>query len=322
MKRTAGVAGLASAIILTVAPAAAAAGASPAQSPQWRTAWAGPRTDAVDGITAPAANAAWAFAVQYGHGLPYLLHWNGEHWRKEAMPGNGFQPESIYSSSPDDVWLFGFAEKTQQAAEYWYDGSEWIAVPGPAIGAQEQYGDAVLGPHDVWIAVGTAVYHWNGQAWSQISTPVRLEYGSLGGSRSGGVWIATAQTLKVYRWSGSHWQRMRAPHPYTRQTGLLVVSSRDVFVVTQTKVLHWSGKRWTEQANQNVPATGPLASYGSAGLWDSAQDLWTGSTWVVYLPYEGDAPAFGLALARIPGSGQAWLAGDSDKGAVIMRFTR
>jgi hypothetical protein len=321
MKRTAGVAGLASALVLTMAPAASAAGAAPAQSPQWQTVWTGPRNDAVSGITAPAADAAWAFVVQYRPGLTYLLHWNGEHWRKEAMPGSGFQPESIYSSSAADVWLFGFAEQTRQAEEYWYDGSEWIAVPGPAIGAQEQYGDAVLGPHNVWIAVGTAVYHWNGQAWSQISTPVHLEYGSLSGSRSGGVWIATAQTLKVYRWSGNHWQRMRGPHPYTRQTGALVVSSRDVFVVTQTKVLHWDGKRWAEQDNQNVPATGPLAPYGSAGLWDSAQNLWTGSAWVVYLPYEGDALAFGLALASAPGSGHTWLAGDSDMGGVIMRFT-
>jgi hypothetical protein len=326
MKRMAvGTAGIALAIAVALGAAVPAAQAVPASAVQaqgvgWRVSWTGPRNGAVSGITAPARNAAWAYGSVGSR--QFLARWNGRKWRESVFPARGYSATSIASSSADDVWLFGFLTKTLKAEELWWDGTKWLTVPGPAIANQAQYGDAVLGQDDVWIAVAGAAYNWNGQAWSKVSVPAGFRFGQLGGSPSGGIWIASRGRLSVYRWSETGWLRVRSARPSTRSTGLDVVSAKSVWVVTQASVLHWNGTRWSEQANGDAPVTGPLAAFGKDGLWITAYELWTGSAWVVTLPYDNlGYLVFSNGLTYIPGTGQTWLAGDSHHGAVIMEST-
>ncbi|HXW43679.1 MAG TPA: hypothetical protein VEL03_02755 [Streptosporangiaceae bacterium] len=104
------------------------------------------------------------------------------------------------------------------------------------------------------------------------------------------------------------------------RAAVLAESASNVWIVSNGKALHWDGSRWSQIANADGPAVGPLAPYRAHGLWVGAYSLWTGSSWLTLLPTSGGYAAFGNGLAQIPGTGgEAWMVGDTHLGAVIMR---
>src|SRR5205823_1270424 len=89
--------------------------------------------------------------------------------------------------SANNVWAVGYAwggsgASTATLTEHW-NGTQWSVVPSPNVTTIDNYlhGVAVISANDVW-AVGTSddegtngfqtlVEHWNGTAWSVVSSP-------------------------------------------------------------------------------------------------------------------------------------------------------
>jgi hypothetical protein len=331
-----------SGLALAVSAAGLAAGRAQAAqastanvSVSWRVAWSGSHYGAVLAVTAPAKNSAWAIgAIYHGNGGSFLVRWNGRQWREHALPVRGYQPYAIASSSANDVWLFGVTANGTAEALSW-NGRRWIRVIEPAIGRTAVTGVAVLGPADVWMSVSgandtTVVYHDLGGGWSESLLPASFGLGTIGGTSDRNMWVAGPLgpyspfpgKLAVYRWTGHAWRGVRLPRPTSGSANILAESAKSVWIVSSDKVLHWNGSRLTEMANGDSPTVGPLAPFGANGLWVSAYELWTGSAWITVLPYQSkNAPVFDNGLAHIQGTDQTWLAGDSDRGAVIMKST-
>jgi len=218
--------------------------------------------------------------------------------------------------------MFGFT-KAGKAEALALSGRRWNVVAEPDIGELALTGVVVLGPADVWLAVQGTIYHDLGGIWSKTELPASFTQTEIGGTSDRNMWaVGTNDSSEVaaYRWTGSRWRSVRMPHPASISADILAESAKNVWITSSRKILRWSGSRWTEFANENSPVVGPLAPFGAKGLWVTAYELRTSSSWITVLPYQSpDAPVFDNGLAHIPGTRQTWLAGDSDRGAVIMK---
>jgi len=144
-------------------------------------------------ITAISATNAWAVGWysdgQVRHTL--ILHWNGKTWRRTPNPNPqgcipGDELVSVSGTSATDVWAVGlvtgcFFVVPQMLIEHW-NGKAWRTMRAPKVNSPENAlaGVAAISATNAW-AVGTIlggqnvnqtlVLHWNGTAWSRVTSP-------------------------------------------------------------------------------------------------------------------------------------------------------
>jgi hypothetical protein len=179
---------------------------------------------------------AWAVGIHGG-----VEQWNGTAWNSVTVPepnpsdtaGNDLT--SITAVSASDIWAVGEFTNTSFTnsayAEY-YNGSSWTVyiLPQPAVSGPSSpvlHGVTAVASNDVWavgeneevpgLGITTLIEHWNGSAWSIISSPTPGAYpilnavaarsstdvyavGSNEPSANGGV-----QQGMILRWNGSTW---------------------------------------------------------------------------------------------------------------------
>ncbi len=125
-----------------------------------------------------------------GNGLPFqtlVEHWNGTTWN--IVPSPNADPPlndlwSVVALSPDDAWAVGdylSGSNIYTLVEHW-NGTTWSIVPSPnpVAGINDLLDVVWRAPNDIW-AVGytgaenntsqTLVEHWDGTAWSVMSSP-------------------------------------------------------------------------------------------------------------------------------------------------------
>jgi hypothetical protein len=165
----------------------------------------GPTDNVLYGVTALAADDAWAVGWYYDAqrvGRPLIAHWDGARWSVVAAPA----PSPYYSvlqavsaAGPDDVWAGGYAYVNSRYVTLLMhgDGSAWSVVASPNVGTKANRIRGLSAPagDDVW-AVGDSqtrslVQHWDGTSWSVVEHPTTGIYSSLWGvsaSSADGVW--------------------------------------------------------------------------------------------------------------------------------------
>ena len=115
---------------------------------------------------------------------------SGFSWSVVPTPNPSSSPNDnlpgVACTSTSDCWAVGSASSgvglSQTLAEHW-DGTAWSIVTTPNAGTSEEnflYGVACISASDCW-AVGYSVVsgfvadtlaeHWNGSAWSIVTTP-------------------------------------------------------------------------------------------------------------------------------------------------------
>jgi hypothetical protein len=163
-------------------------------------------------VASSSAQDAWAVGFYYtGLDKSMILHWNGSSWKQVTSPNPGSQGTFLYgvrSTSASNAWAVGSAfngtaDKTLIA--HW-DGSAWTQVKTPNPGGATQNNDlnavAATTATDAW-AVGeygtgtgtrTLALHWDGSAWTQVTTPdlggssIDDSLTAVGASTAGSVW--------------------------------------------------------------------------------------------------------------------------------------
>ncbi len=131
-----------------------------------------------------------------------LLHWNGCRWVLLASPADE-DLLGVWGSAPNDVWIIG-----KKGRAFHYDGTQW--AESVIAGRYLLKSISGSGPNDVWILgesaepvseVGrlSALYRWDGSAWSQV---ISLPYPSYMGlaysvrvEQPGVVWVSTSEYL-------------------------------------------------------------------------------------------------------------------------------
>ncbi len=189
--------------------------------------------------------------------------------------------------------------------------SSWKIVPSPnlsikSVSNNTLHGVAALSDSDVW-AVGnflssnngaineTLTEHWNGTAWTLISSP---NVGSLGSSlqavsaaSSQDVWaVGVVQTSDnvngnrtlIEHWNGNAWSVVPSPNPSNEGdnlTGVAALSATNAWAVGYFEnnqmsallpiILHWDGTAWS--IFSNIPNIGMVVEAITAR---SATDIW------------------------------------------------
>jgi hypothetical protein len=195
-------------------------------------------------VTAISANDIWAVGKTFT-GSPLIEHWNGTTWSVVNGPTvSGGSLTGIAGTASNDVWAVG-AAGAQTLVEHW-NGSAWSVVPSPNLPPQASGVAAsdlltsvtAVTTRDAW-AVGyqidvqsgsfqplkTLTEHWNGSAWSIVSSPSAQQHNVLAGVKalgSGDVWAVGAgwtdqstgvpvERPELLHWTGSAWSSATPP---------------------------------------------------------------------------------------------------------------
>ncbi len=87
-----------------------------------------------------------------------------------------------------------------------WNGSAWSSVSSGTT--VELHGIWGSGANDVWV-VGHAgtVLHWNGSAWSGVTSGTTADLSSTWGSRANDVWAVGSPT-EILHWNGTAWSSL------------------------------------------------------------------------------------------------------------------
>lgn len=258
--------------------------------------------------------------------------------------------------SPSDGWAVGYtfpkhrgSEVADTLIERW-DGSDWTRVPSPnaprASGSRLSAVEA-LSATDAW-AVGdystrtgrvrTLAEHWDGTAWSVVSSPHPGSFGSylsgVSATSSTDAWAVggyespthSPRTL-VAHWNGTTWSKLRTvKNDSGHLAGVDAVAPDDVWAVGQDDgalravTEHWDGTSWTRAtrpagSHTNYSSVSSTASddvwaVGTSQRGSEVKTLtahWDGSTWNdVFCPSTGLSRLTGVSAVA---SNDVWAVG-------------
>jgi hypothetical protein len=282
----------------------------------------------LSGVSADSSTDAWA-AGYYGVGAQgsgadntLTLHWNGTKWAKvtspNPLPGQTNQLSGVYARSANDVWAVGEDNSSSTPLAtlilHW-NGTNWATVTSPNPGASGDELTAVSADSatDAW-AVGTIlasggvtdtlILHWNGKAWSQVSSPTPansyLNLAGVSAISASDAWAVgtyynnttnTYDTL-ILHWNGAKWSAVSSPNPDATGENRLnavsadgasdvwavgtlcpTVSGQCAFTDESTMILHWNGTKWAQVTSPN-PSTSANFLNGVSADPASAKDAW------------------------------------------------
>ncbi len=199
-------------------------------------------------VSADSSNDVWTVGDdQQGHGV--ILHFNGTSWASVASPqlAGGETLQGVKAFSPTNVWAVGgrFAGCVNSIGKtliLHFNGTSWSVVASPSPDPNGNDLTAVGGSSstNLW-AVGckgqsetatgvppgtrTLTEHWNGTAWSAISSssvgdedalsgvaaPTATTVAAVGSDNNTSGSIPIAQTL-AETWSGTSWSVSPTPN--------------------------------------------------------------------------------------------------------------
>jgi hypothetical protein len=320
--------------------------ASAAGAAGWRVSYRSRQQ--IEDVTAPARGDAWAYGLVHGSAgqilRPFFLHWDGQRWRQVTIPAaarTAFVPVAIRSSSPGNVWIFGYrnsAALSYPSEALVFNGKTWSAraLPDNFNGQTA----VVLSSREVWSAsingcaaagpCTSLLQEWNGSLWRSFTVAGDQNLAGAGDHLwSVGVSYTANSPLNppvgaetLYRWTGTGWQRVAAPDGQVRGLPTAAVSpAGKLWILARSrgaKRSHLdirSGSRWSRPA---APAAVrqdsilyPLAYDGRSGVWEVPY-RWTGSHWTdtdPQLKRPGVHAIMDFAyntVARAPGTTSIW----------------
>ena len=219
------------------------------------------------GVTDISSTDAYAFGNNSTLASGELAQWNGTSWSRVTYPlptNTGYDTtlNGVSADSANDVWVIGSyldqvgsSLRWETFSDHW-NGSTWTVVPMPLVTGSDtlftyQISSAdAISPTNVWVAGGsgdnaspyggtpsnTLIEHWNGSAWSVVTSPSPGTNANLTGvtsSSANNVWAvgydtpsgsSVGQTLTM-NWNGTAWTTVASPNQGSSSTVLSSVST-------------------------------------------------------------------------------------------------
>lgn len=290
---------------------------------------------------------AWAVGSQAeaGSGVPQgvLLHWQGRRWRR--VPAAGL-PEvgtwhSVATSSPRNVWVYGWSQVKQSVAHF--DGRRWREVAMPRDVVTYGFAKLAVAPGATWLADARWAARRVGNGWRSTPFPEGVTVTAIEARSAREVWVAGYRwsitgnpQARPYaaRWDGRRFVAVATPDNGMFVRDLYVDRHRNVWLTGQIPqgeghrpvVLRWNGRRWRDlglpDQNQwpnaiSVSRSGkvwvagdPEGFEGPTAFWGYDARGWR--TVTAQLPPGAFAPSVS-GLAPIPGTNRMWAVGTYHK---------
>lgn len=271
----------------------------------WRRVPAPPDTG-YNAVVALSAKDVWA-AGEHG-----LIHWDGRRWAKTSrgLPADVVSTPGLLSAASDrSVWAMVTAGLAEREVLVRWDGGRWQVVPPPHgcwFPGDGDSGDLAAGPgQEVWtdgvVCAKTAentIWHYDGHHWTGLRPPPLAP-----GWNVDGITVIDHDTsvtvddddpstagdghTKTYRWAAGTWRQLPDPDGYA-QRGMVGDGRGGIWVLgarvdpygdpVPTRIRHWDGRRWSDQALPKPPG-GPTADLralahvpGTATVWGVGAD--------------------------------------------------
>ena len=289
------------------------------------------------GVTALSSSNAWAvgyYQNNSGSVSTLVEHWNGSVWSVVASPNPaGFIASQLFAVSAfsaNNIWAAGTSQTSnnvmQTLTEHW-NGTAWSVIPSvnPGASFNSLKGIVTVSATSAW-AVGsynnqqsipqTLAEHWNGTAWSVVSSPDP-------GSSVNGLFAVTRVPGSSHlwavgdyanggngeplteQWNGTHWSVVPSPTIQANASsldGVTAISATSIWAV---------GQAGTPTGTQ--PGGASSANSGPAGK--TLIEHWNGTRWsIVSSPNPGTFNNGLNGAACVPGTSQVWTVGAYNNG--------
>ncbi len=211
-------------------------------------------SDGLAAVSAVSATDIWATGTIAGtsSSQPLFEHWNGTSWSITSSTGSG-ELSGVAAIASNNVWAVGSVSVpnlVQTLIEHW-NGTSWSVVnsSGPAPLINRLKGIAAVSANNIW-AVGddtnspapSAVYaplveHWNGSAWSVVTSPVAGTSDFVNGIAAvsaSNIWAVGDYRTSldpngpyftlIEHWNGTAWKVVNSPSPGSMASDLSAVA--------------------------------------------------------------------------------------------------
>ena len=316
--------------VLSMQPAAAAAGPSWTVQPSPNARTPGSLVTAVSCSGASACTAI-AYTARRPDQPTSVLRWNGRTWTTQvtAAVGNGGL-SAVSCTSRSSCVAVGMRRNPQPSplAEAW-DGTSWTVMPMPKVSGTLIAVSCVSATACMATGFGgptgaTLAESWNGSTWTVVPTPpVGGENSNLDSVSCTSASACTAVGDIVYgvgdggqkevplaeHWNGTGWTRQATPKPAAGgATSLSSVSCTSASSCTAVGFNggfvpeHWDGTRWAIQPSvpADVPSavscTSSTACTAVARGGNGSEALrWNGTGWVIQHTFAWPVRLYGVA---------------------------
>lgn len=219
----------------------------------------------------------------------------------------------VAALSTSDAWAVGSYNNTNSPSltltEHW-NGSVWSVVtsPNPSGAARDQLlSVTAISINDAWAigsyavsnaALQTLIEHWNGSAWSVVTSPNpttnNAQLASVIAISDKNVWAvgysttsAQIQQTLIEHWDGSAWSVVTSPNPAGVDTssllGIAAISANNIWAVGfaagkssyGTLIEHWNGSTWSIVSSPKSQSYGSILNSVTA---ISASNIWAVGT--------------------------------------------
>ncbi|MDB4961202.1 MAG: hypothetical protein JWP01_1201 [Myxococcales bacterium] len=191
-------------------------------------------TIAANGVWGTSASDVWV-AAQDGR----VLQRSGTTWTSHALsPGLAIQ--EIWSTSPTDVWAFG------TGGAFHYNGTTWTRF---VLSNTLVHGAHGSGPDDLYVVTapdtaGHALWHWDGTAWSAVTTLVASTKLNNVFAIAPNLVFVVANNGHIHGWNGTAWRDdlLEATAELKFLSGSAI---DDVVAASERELFHWDGRQWS-----------------------------------------------------------------------------
>jgi hypothetical protein len=231
----------------------------------------------VDRVWSSGPKDVWVAGYEIGYESQiqaFVAHNDGCGWTRQASP-LGDVVWAMWGSGPSDVWVAGNQGKAAH-----FDGQTFTPFVIDAEGAQIRAISGVA-PNDVWAVSGSGFFHWDGAAWSRVSTGEWTSGAAdVWATAANDVW--TVSGLTGIHYDGTSFTTAPIPAPHAGM-GTVFANETGVFAGGQgEQIVRFQNGAWVELAAYQGSSQGFTESagmgtdiflVGNSSLW-----RWDGTT--------------------------------------------
>jgi hypothetical protein len=190
--------------------------------------WDGNAWSPVDPGTAMNLDGVWGsgptdvYAAGHSGVAGTVQHFDGQTW-STVFTSDEMAPAAVSGSSASDVWLVGQDIYPAFGDHFVQHASSGAFAPVASGATQSLSSVWSAGPGDAWAKGIGGLFHWDGAAWSAVSTTLGLAYGNVWGLASSAV-FAVGDDQRIDEWNGKAWTTV---HDDAVGAGLVAVGGSD-----------------------------------------------------------------------------------------------
>jgi hypothetical protein len=98
----------------------------------------------------------------------------------------------------------------------------------------------------VWQGTGSAIIHWDGTSWNNVTSPTNVDLNSVFMVDANDGWAASSQGVLIH-WNGTSWE-LYSTNAGQNFNSLFMVDANDGWGVG-SDIGHWNGTGWDDVAN-------------------------------------------------------------------------